>query len=76
MNPRIKQATPLDNYKILIIFDNNETKIFDTTPYLEYGIFKELKNKQYFNSLSISNGTITWPHEQDFCPDTLYLESK
>ena len=21
-------------------------------------------------------GTVAWPHEQDICPDTLYVESK
>jgi hypothetical protein len=24
----------------------------------------------------VEYGTVVWPHEQDICPDTLYLESK
>ncbi|MFN6247009.1 DUF2442 domain-containing protein [Microcystis sp.] len=38
-------------------------------------MFQELKNKQYFNQVKILDGTVTWPNEQDICPDTLYLDS-
>jgi hypothetical protein len=24
----------------------------------------------------VEGGTVAWPHEQDICPDTLYLEGK
>jgi hypothetical protein len=24
----------------------------------------------------VEHGTVVWPHEQDICPDTLYLEGK
>ncbi|HQB84368.1 MAG TPA: DUF2442 domain-containing protein, partial [Candidatus Rifleibacterium sp.] len=39
-------------------------------------IFRELKDPNYFSRASVQFGTVVWPHEQDFCPDTLYLESK
>jgi len=42
---------------------------------LDFGVFNELKNKHYFNQAYIDNGTVAWPHEQDICPDTLYLDS-
>ncbi|WP_287693319.1 MULTISPECIES: DUF2442 domain-containing protein [unclassified Microcystis] len=45
------------------------------SPLLDFGIFQELKNKQYFNQVKILDGTVTWPNEQDICPDTLYLDS-
>jgi hypothetical protein len=38
-------------------------------------VFKELRNKQYFKQASLENGTVAWPHEQDICPDTLYLDA-
>jgi len=40
-------AKALDDYKLLIGFENNEQKIFDAKPYLEIGKFKELKDKNY-----------------------------
>jgi hypothetical protein len=76
MNPRVKEVTPNSNYTIRLIFDNGEEGIFDVTPYLDKGIFKELRDIQAFNSVKPFMGTIQWPNGQDFCPDTLYMESK
>ena len=75
MNPRVKKVNIQENYHLLLLFENGEKKIFDTTPYLEKGIFKELKQKDVFNSVRVIDGTIQWQNEADFCPDTLYLES-
>ena len=62
--------------ELTIVFDNNERRIFDCLPYLEIGVFKELKDWAYFSKAKVALGTVTWPNEQDFCPDTLYQESK
>ena len=76
MNPRVKAVQILDDYKLLLTFNNNEEKVFDVKPYLSYGIFTELKNTAVFNSVKAVDGTIQWINEADFCPDTLYLESQ
>ena len=36
---------------------------------------KELKDLKVFNSVKPVLGSIQWQGGQDFCPDTLYLES-
>jgi hypothetical protein len=76
MNPRVKKVTPNSNYTICLIFDNGEEGIFDVKPYLDKGIFKELRDLHLFNSVKPFMGTIQWKNGQDFCPDTLYIESK
>ena len=76
MYPRIKDVQPTDDYKLLLTFTNNEVKIFDVAPYLEKGFFKQLKDKNYFKSVKPFMDSIQWQNGQDFCPDTLYLESK
>jgi DUF971 family protein len=75
MNPRITEVIPLSDYQLKLIFTNGEQGIYDCTHLLNFGVFQELKNKNYFNQVKIENGTVTWPHEQDICPDTLYLDS-
>ncbi len=75
MNPRIKHVHPLDNYALHITFDNGEEKIFDVKPYLNNGIFQELKQYELFQTVKPYLGSIRWKNGQDFCPDTLYLES-
>ena len=76
MLPRVIAAKPRPDFQVEITFDNHETKIFDVRPYLELGIFTELKDRSYFDSIRVEDGTITWKNGQDFSPDTLYLEGK
>ncbi len=75
MNPRIKQVTALPEYELQIEFTNGECGIYDCSHLLDFGIFIELKDKNYFNKAKALDGTVVWPNEQDICPDTLYLDS-
>jgi hypothetical protein len=50
--------------------------VFDVRPYLDKGIFVELKDINYFRQVRVAFNTVQWPHEQDFAPETLYLESR
>lgn len=76
MNPRIKSVKPNSDHTITLIFDNDEKKIFDMKPYLNKGVFRELKDLKLFNSVTPFLGSIKWKNGQDLCPDTLYLGSK
>lgn len=76
MNPRIKEVHPSDDYTLIIVFENNEERVFDVKPYMDKGIFKQLKDRRIFNSVKPFLGSIQWMNGLDFCPDTLYLESK
>jgi len=67
----VKVVKPLENYRIYVELENGRRGIFDLQPYLNQGIFPELRNVQYFNQVGIVFGAVTWPHEQDIAPDTL-----
>jgi hypothetical protein len=54
----VKSVKPLDGYKLLLKFENNEEKVFDVSPYLDLGKFSELKDVSLFNS---------WIWIQSFC---------
>jgi hypothetical protein len=76
MNPRVKNVVPIEGYKLRIQFNNGEEGIYDCIHLLDFGVFKELKDVNYFKQAKAWDGTVVWPHEQDICPDTLYLDSK
>jgi len=76
MNPRVIEVKPKNDFTLEILFANKERKIFDVKPYLDKGIFTELKRGEIFNSVKVDNGSISWVGGQDFCPDTLYIESQ
>lgn len=72
----IKEIEVLSDYKLLLTFDNNEKKIKDMKPYLNKGVFQKLKDKNFFNKVKISYGTISWGDELDMCADSLYETSQ
>jgi len=72
---KVKKVTPLENYILLLTFDTGEEKYFDVSPYLDKGIFVELKKTDYFKMVTIFFDSVTWPNGQDFDPDHLYIES-
>jgi hypothetical protein len=75
MNPRIKKVQANDDFTLLLEFTNSEIKLFNAKPYLIKGIFRELNDINLFKTVRVIDGTIQWIHEQDLCPDTLYLKS-
>jgi len=75
MNPRVRHVSTTNNHLLKLVFTNGEHRVYNCTPLLNFGVFKELNNKQYFSQAKVIDGTVVWPHEQDICPDTLYLDS-
>jgi len=75
MNPRVKSVRTTDNYKLELVFTNGEQGVYDCSHLLGFGVFRELQVKFYFKLAKPVQGTVAWPHEQDICPDTLYLDS-
>ena len=63
----------LSDYKIKITLSNGKTGIFCVKPYLDKGIFTELKDYNYFKRAKLEYGTICWANGQDFSPETLEM---
>jgi Protein of unknown function (DUF2442) len=64
-----------DDFTLDLKFEDDSVRKFEVKPYLEYGIFKGLKDKTCFKKVKVAFGTVQWPNEQDISPETLYLES-
>ena len=76
MNPRVRAVVARDDYQLEITFANGEVGVYDCAPLLDFGVFSELRDVRYFRQVRAAVGTVVWPHEQDICPDTLYMESR
>lgn len=72
---RIKKVKPLQDYKLLVEFENGEKRVKDMKPYLEKGVFTKLKNKEFFDKVKIAYGTICWGEDIDLCADSIYETS-
>jgi len=70
----VKRVRPLPDYQLYVEIENGQRGIFNMKPYLNNGLFIELKNVHYFNQVEIVLGAVTWPNEQDIAPETLLSE--
>ena len=67
---------PLENFCIDVSLHDGSHGIFDMKPYLDHGVFQELRDPEYFKLIDIQFGAVTWPHGQDIAPATLYARLK
>jgi hypothetical protein len=72
---KVIAATANDDFTLNLEFNDGSVRRFDVKPYLETGIFRELKDLDYFRNIRLVFGTVQWRNEQDFAPETLYIES-
>ena len=71
---RVIAVTANNDFSLHLEFNDGSVKRFDVEPYLDYEVFRELKDLDYFKQVRIAFGTVQWSHEQDISPETLYLE--
>ena len=76
MYKAVIDVKPTHDKKIILTFENNEKRIFDVTPYLDFGIFKELKDPSMFKSVRVSFDSIEWANKADLDPELLYNKSQ
>lgn len=71
----IKDVRPLDDYLLVLTFENGEKRQFDMKPYLDIGLFQDLKDLGLFMTVRTSFDTIEWDNEADLDPELLYRKS-
>ncbi len=71
----VKNVVPQENYTLLLTFENDEKRRFDVKPYLNTGLFSELRNIELFNTVRVCFDTIEWENEADLDPEFLYRDS-
>ncbi len=72
----IKKVQAIEDYKLIITFENQEERILDMVPYLAIGKFTELKEKSLFNSVKVHFDSIEWANHMDLDPEFIYQKSK
>ncbi len=72
---KVVSAKANDDFTLDLEFDDGKFKRFDAKPYLDFPVFRELKNLKKFKQIRIVF-TVQWKNEQDISPETLYLEGK
>nr|VFJ56854.1 MAG: Protein of unknown function (DUF2442) [Candidatus Kentron sp. FW]VFJ64557.1 MAG: Protein of unknown function (DUF2442) [Candidatus Kentron sp. FW] len=71
----VVEVTARPGYKLTLVFENGERRLFDMSPYMEKKPFDRIKNPALFGCAHIDYGTVVWPGNIDIAPETLYDES-
>ena len=66
----------LDDFRLELSFSTGEKGIFDVRPYMDKGVFVQLRNSTLFKQAYIAFDTVCWPGGLDISPDTLYDRSQ
>ncbi len=72
----VTEVKPLEDYQLLLTFENGKKRIFDMKPYLDKGVFQELKDEKMFRTVRVSFDSIEWANQADIDPEVLYEKSK
>ncbi len=73
--PRIIEVTPLEDYKLFLVYETEEKRVFDVSPYIRGDWYGKLRDASYFKSVHISGNTVEWAGGQDLAPHELYEHS-
>lgn len=76
ITPKILKAEPLDNYKIELLYETGETKIYDMTELIyTCKFYGNLKDKENFKKFYIVGLSLQWENGEDISPELLYNDS-
>ena len=64
----VVSVKPLENHRLRVALSNGKEGIFDVSPYLDIGVFKQLKNPAYFARVKTLHAGVGWPKGQDLGP--------
>ena len=76
ITPKIIRAKALEGYKIELLYETGELKIYDMTDLLNTcEFYNNLKDKEKFKEITIVGLTIQWQNGEDVAPELLYNDS-
>ena len=76
MMNKVIAVIPQKNFQLFVTLADGRSGLFDVSPYLDKGIFRELQDDMYFSRVRLAFGGVAWEHGQDFSGDTIALEIK
>lgn len=68
----VVKVEPHKDNTLLLVFENQEKRLFDMTPYLDKKPFIKLKVSELFIKATVAYGTVVWPGNIDIAPETLW----
>jgi len=74
MYPSVKNVVADEDYMLSIDFDNGEHGTLDMKPFLDFGGFRKLKDRNAFKRVRVAFDTIEWDSGTDLDPEFVYAK--
>ena len=75
---RVVKVKVLENYRLLLTFNNNISGYFDMSKKLEKGLFKNLRDYDIFSKVRVIDGALAWVMDDgyilDLCPNNTFRQ--
>lgn len=68
---KVVSVKPLVDTKLLVLFADGTSGIFDVAPYIRGDFFQRLGDYSYFRLVGVFFTGIGWPDGQDLSPETI-----
>ena len=72
MQPSVTSVIASEQHKLFIEFDNKECGILDMAPYLNFGVFRKIKDPDVLKTVRVSSDTIEWANGIYLDPELVY----
>jgi len=75
MYPGIREVSAEKDFSLKVVFENDEKRILDMRPYLDFGIFMRIRDFEKFRRVRVVFDTIEWDENVDLDPEFIYEKS-
>lgn len=69
MYAAIVSVRPAEGFSLVVGFDDGLEGVLDVAPYLDFGVFKRLKDPEQFRRVRVAFDTIEWECGVDLDPE-------
>jgi hypothetical protein len=76
MCPSVKKVVPNEDFTLALAFDNGEEGVLDLKPYLDFGVFQNLRDYESFRRVRVAFDTIEWDCGVDLDPEFVYAKCR
>jgi hypothetical protein len=76
MYPAVCKVTANKDFSLSIVLDNGEERLLDMKPYLDFGVFRKLRDYKRFERVRIAFDTVEWDDGVDLDPEFIYNKSE
>ena len=75
MYPAVCEVTANRDFSLNIVLETGEKRVLDMKPYLDFGVFKKIRDYERFKRARVAFDTIEWDDGVDLDPEFIYEKS-